>query len=120
MELVGGAFDNFVAKGNTFIKFYAPWCGHCKRLAPAWQELAKFYEQDDSIKIAKVSDVKRTGKTFCGLFLHAAVGQAMIGCSVFQLDCTAHGPVCQAQEVRGYPTLLYFKEGEKVRIKETV
>ena len=35
-----------------FIKFYAPWCGHCKRLAPGWKE---FHDTNsENLNIGKV------------------------------------------------------------------
>ena len=37
-----------------FIKFYAPWCGHCKKLAPTWSELADELKHNKSISIGQV------------------------------------------------------------------
>lgn len=38
----------------AFIKFYAPWCGHCKALAPDWERLEKEYAASDVVTVASV------------------------------------------------------------------
>lgn len=39
---------------DVLIEFYAPWCGHCKTLAPKWDELAQKFDGDEGITIAKM------------------------------------------------------------------
>ncbi|CAI5461646.1 unnamed protein product [Closterium sp. Yama58-4] len=48
-------FDDYVGKEEAaFVKFYAPWCGHCKKLAPDYETFATAFKKTKSVVIAKV------------------------------------------------------------------
>ena len=86
-ELSEASFDKEVygADDVVMLVFYAPWCGHCKAMMPAWGDAAKKVAGPGSnIRFAKV-------------------------------DCTANERLCGRFGVRGYPTVKYFKAGPKTR-----
>ncbi|BGP35089.1 protein disulfide-isomerase precursor [Rhodotorula toruloides] len=53
VDLTGTTFPDFAAQDLTLIEFFAPWCGHCKALAPHYEEAATILKKD-KIPIAKV------------------------------------------------------------------
>jgi len=53
--LVGSEFENVIGKEqDVFVEFYAPWCGHCKRLAPEYEKVGEAFSDVESVVIAKI------------------------------------------------------------------
>lgn len=77
LELSPETYDSATAGKTVFLKFFAPWCGHCKAMKPAWDGLMSEYENHASILIADV-DCTAAGK-----------------------------PLCDQNDVKGFPTIKY-------------
>merc|ERR1719305_758699 len=52
VEVTTRNFDAETSKPNLLLVFYAPWCGHCKRLEPTLHQLAA--SAGDAYSIAKI------------------------------------------------------------------
>ena len=83
IELTNANYEQYLnGQKPTLVEFYAPWCGHCKNLAPEMAILgdALVKARTESIQVAKV-------------------------------NCDAHRDVCSKYDVKGYPTIKYFPFG---------
>ncbi len=83
--------DNFDEIVNSYefvlVKFFAPWCGHCKKIAPEYKKAATVVKDYDTpIYLAEV-------------------------------DATIHKDLQSRFDVKGFPTIKFFIGGEPIEYK---
>lgn len=96
MVLTDKNFDEELAKQELMlVEFYAPWCGHCKKLTPEYEAAAEVLSKSDPpVALGKV-------------------------------DATAEKTLAERFAIQGFPTLFWFKGGVKSeytggRTKDTI
>lgn len=83
VKLTAESFQKLVTttRDPWFVKFYAPWCGHCQAMAPNWIEMSR-----------EMKGVLNVG----------------------EVNCDIEKRLCKDARVKGFPTVLFFRGGERV------
>ena len=83
--LTDDTFDEAIKNnGIIMVKFYAPWCGHCKSFAPEYEKAAK--------------EIKEQKKPYV----------------LAKLDATEHKKAAEKHNVQGFPTIKLFINGNPI------
>jgi protein disulfide-isomerase A6 len=83
--------DNFdkIVKGDkhALVEFYAPWCGHCKRMVGEYKTLGEMVQSDPALK-----------------------GRVVVA----KVNADEHRSLGERFGVSGFPTIKYFPRGKAV------
>lgn len=89
-KLQEATFDTVVKRfPAVMVKFYAPWCGHCKAMAPAYEKAAR--------KLKKAAE---------------ATSDPVTNPRLAKVDATEEKELAKKYEVKGFPHMAIFKDGE--------
>ena len=82
LVLTDSNFDAEIAKHEfILVEFYAPWCGHCKKLAPEYSRAAKHLSSIETpVPLAKV-------------------------------EATENKNIANRYDIKGFPSLKFFVKG---------
>ncbi|KAG8467395.1 hypothetical protein KFE25_000711 [Diacronema lutheri] len=76
-------FEQRTAKDKWLLNFHAPWCAHCKRLAPVFEKVAAHFAADRSS-----------------------------GVHVAKIDATVETEIAERFGISGYPSIILYQGGD--------
>ncbi|KAL0387359.1 UNVERIFIED_CONTAM: putative protein disulfide-isomerase A6 [Sesamum radiatum] len=105
--LTSDNFDEIVndEKKNVLVEFYAPWCGHCKNLAPTYEKVAAAFKLDEDVVIANLDADQYKD-------LAENIPQTYVTTKTRIIWNEMRMPL-PTKQASGYPTLKFFPKNNK-------
>lgn len=105
LELSAANLESSIAHGYWLVEYFSPYCHHCKAFAPTWQTLYEFYYTQDAVPQTPSSkEVDADLNSFTRYYdFHFA-----------KVDCVANGDACASHKIQSFPTIVLYRDGEKV------
>lgn len=101
----------------VFVDFFANWCSHCRDLAPTWETFAEvMYEVAQSRVDPALAVMAREKLGHDHLYAdeeYSAAVAVHLPVLIGKIDCVDHRDLCMKYEIRAYPTLKFFVDGEE-------
>jgi len=91
VDLTNKNFDEVVMdpSKNVLVEFYAPWCGHCKKLVPDYEKVAAAFKTEKDVVVAKMD-----------------------------ADNAANKELASKYGVSGFPTIKFFAKGSDKKAED--
>ena len=83
LKLTDSTLDDTLSESPVIlVKFFAPWCGHCQRLAPVYSDAADILDEEGAPAL------------------------------LAEIDATTQHMAASRYEIHAYPTMILFVNGE--------
>lgn len=115
IELTEETYDEEIKNNRyLFVDFYAMWCGHCQKLMPTWEALAKHVRKASEKHNERLKEEGSVENKHDEIY----EDELSIPVRIAKVDCVKEDRLCSRLKIFSYPTIQLYVRGKPFKFKE--